>query len=215
MNKKIIGIAGAMALASSNAALAALPVAPFISPAQVTIPSGSAASPGTYARAPWLGTGGSTSTFKRDFYISDVRRRGNIVSLVVLKRTQRKETAKMNRNTPGYGNGLFLPSYIHWVMRFDCTNDTSSTQTVAFSTDAYGGSDGFMYPINRQETEWKPTPGQVKVVIEGRPYWVMRPSADPRHEKKPLVWNQTVPGSYGATHLDRACSLSSGPYRGQ
>lgn len=191
--------------------LAALPVAPFTSPSQIVIPSNTPViETGIYRKANWLRTGSSGSpSFMSDTYIGTPRRRGNIVSFYEITRTHRAETSKLNRHTPNYGKGMFLPGYDATITRYDCSNDRYSTESPLWITDAWGDvgdTGGLQYPIDRNHTKWARTPGQVRIMIEGRPYWAVKPSMDPRHEDKPVEWISIRPGSYGASHIDYACT---------
>ena len=195
-------------LQSLGMILAVLPVAPFTAPPSISVPSNiPSIPPGVYTKASWLDTANkNSSTFRSDTYIRTPRRRGNIVSIFVIERRIQKETQKFNRHIKGYGDGLFLPGYSSRIYRYDCQNDKYSVSTPLLLGSAWGGVNGFLYPTGPNENDWQVIPGQTKVIIEGRPYWAMRPQSDPRHIEKKVEWKYIVPESYGASQIDYACT---------
>jgi len=190
---------------------AATPVAPFKSPERIRIPDNiPVITPGWYTRADWYRhPSHRRATSRSDEYIGIPRRRGDIVSFYLIKRHLFAETTKQNRHTKG-AEKLFLPSYTVRIRRYNCANDTYSSESPLWITEAWGASPeakgGFMSPVNSWEDKWRVTPGQTRVEIEGRPYWAMEPKRDPRYKQKPLDWIPIRPGSYGADHIDYACT---------
>ena len=191
--------------------MAVLPVAPFTSPLSLSIPNNiPSIEPGLYKRAIWLDLPGDNHDYKTSTYIGTPRRRGNIVSFYTIRRHIFKETSKTNRYSKRRGNGSFLPGYDIDVDRFNCQDDTYSSESALSIITAWGNigeTGGFQQPLNYREDTWTRIPGQVRVMIEGRPYWTMKPSMDPRHEEKPLKWISVRPGSIGASQLDYACTV--------
>lgn len=189
--------------------MAVLPVAPFTTPSSIYIPDNiPSIEPGLYKRAFWMESVESTQRFKRSVYIGTRRKRGNKVSFYTIRRTLGKETSNRNRHSNGW-NGSFLPSYSVSVTRFNCQEDTYAMEHVLSITSAWGdkgNTGGFQQPLNYREDTWVRIPGQVRVMIEGRPYWAMKPSMDRRHKKKPLEWKSIRPGSKGASMIDTACT---------
>jgi len=182
-------------------------VAPFTAPPSISMPSNIPRIPsGVYRKASWMDYPGKATNFHIDRYITTPRRRGSVVSIVTIQRTIRRETQGRNRYTKGQAIGNFWPQYDVAINRYDCQNDTWSIEYVLSITDASDGSTGFMHPIDFNETKWRVTRGQTKVMIEGRPYWAMPPELDPRHEKKPLEWKHTRPGTMGADEIDHVCT---------
>ena len=185
--------------------LASLPIAPFTAPEQIVIPSGFPSGtlpPQIFRKADWLSYPGSIKeNFRGDSYVGLSRRRGNIVSLYVLRRTLFRNTSKKSTN---------IPRHRITIKRFDCANDRyQSDYQIVWITDAVGDGPevkgGFLYPLNSNETKWDVIPGQVRVTIEGYPYWAMRPSSDPRLEKNSNEWVSIKLGSIGASQIDYAC----------
>lgn len=205
--------AGALAVTfiAPLSSFAQLPVAPFTAPSELVIPPNMPGiRPGVYRLAPWRSYK-TRDKFREDFYIQSSRKRGSIVSFYTIERRLRAESDQDNRYSSRYGEGAFLPSYSVALERYDCQNDQRmSDPHVVYITDAFGDrgkEGGFIYPTDRYEKNWEVTPGQVKVLLEGRPYWAMLPGNDPRHfqNKSEPEWRRIIPGTYGASHLDYAC----------
>ena len=180
--------------------LAALPVAPFTTPSGIQLPYGlpsASLPPGTYRlnNAFRAGKPGSTSDFREDYYVGESRRRGDIVSVFLLVRSIRRPNSNLNAKTPGYGEGLFMPSYGGWLNRYDCQNDRMQMEKVLTTSYARPADKGFIDDNNM------PRPGQVKTVIEGREYWAMK-----SRYKDSGEWSYVRPGSYGAKEIDYVCS---------
>ncbi len=185
--------------------LASLPIAPFSAPETIVIPYGFPSGtipPQIFKKADWLTYPNSIKeNFRGDSYVGLSRRRGNIVSLYVLRRTLRRNNSL---------NSTHIPRHTISLDRYDCKNDRyQSDYHVIYITDAIGDGPevkgGFRYPLNINETKWDITPGQVRVKIEGYPYWAMKPSSDPRYEEETNKWIPIKLGSYGASHIDYAC----------
>ena len=184
---------------------ASYPLAPFTAPEIIVIPNGFPSGtipPQIFQKADWLSYPGSIKeNFRGDSYVGLSRRRGNIVSLYVLRRT-------LFRNHSVNSN--HIPRHKISIVRYDCSNDQyQSDFQVIYITDAIGDGPevkgGFLYPLNTNETKWDVIPGQVRVTIEGYPYWAMRPSSDPRYEKITNEWIPIKLGTNGAFQLDYAC----------
>ena len=156
--------------------LASSPAPPFTDPPSVRIPEGfpfNTVRPQVFKRAYWLDDGfENTEIFRGAGYVGETRRRGNIVSIMYMFRTQKK-------NKP--------PNYLINMVRYDCANDRTQREGTASITS--GNTIGFIYEANEQ----------IKVFIEGYPYWTVRSDffSD---------WEQVRMGSYGAGNLDYACS---------
>ncbi len=184
--------------------LSSLPITPFSAPSEIFIPEGlpSQTVPSqVFKKVNWLNTSPQDyKDFRVDKYVGLTRRRGNIVSLYVLKRTLRRNTYKKSSYIPRHGIKIF---------RYDCANDRYQYENVVWITDAIGDGPevkgGFNYPLDPNETKWRTTPGQVRIDIEGYPYWAMKPSSDPRYEEKSIDWKSITLGTYGASHIDYAC----------
>jgi hypothetical protein len=185
--------------------MAALPVAPFVTPPLVRLPEGlpNASLPsGTYyLDNAFRGKPSTSPDFRVDTYIGDSRRRGNIVSVFILKRSIRRPNSRLNSYTPGYGKGLFLPGFDGWLYRFDCQNDRMQSE-IHLSTSAAepGDSLGMIANGDDPPSRWRSVPGQRKVAIEGQMYWVARVS-----RANPNEWSHANPGTYGASQIDYAC----------
>ena len=208
---KILSGVFAAILLTPFAANAQLPVAPFSTPSELVIPSNMPGiSPGVYNLARWLRVKNS-DTYRSDYYVQSTRRRGSIISFYQINRSIAAESEEENRYMTQYGNGWFLPRYRVALVRIDCENDRTLTDfNVVGITDAWGdeGKTGsFIYPTDKYEKNWEVVPGQVRVFLEGRPYWASLPGNDPRslsNTWKP-EWKMAVPGTYGASHIDYAC----------
>ena len=122
--------------------IASIPVAPFITPESISI-SGfppRTVIDQTFKKAVWLQSDPKTiggPGFKADEYVGISRRRGNIVTLSTLTRKLFQESPTRNRNSD-VSKGFFVPGYSFFLMRFDCANDTFSTERLVSVTDGIG-----------------------------------------------------------------------------
>lgn len=217
--KRRTAIATAALLASPLAASAApVQVAPFTSPQTITIPGNfpsGGIKPGVYRRSDSLSFASLESvgrTHERfDVYIGQVRRRGNIVSFYSINRTLEKPSAKFNQSNASENYlkaGTFLPQYYVRLQRYDCANDSyMSVETPISIITAAGGHKGWEMPTDRSKTKFIPIPNQVRISIEGYPYWASHDNNDwttayPRDKPE---WVKVIPGTNGAAFLDAAC----------
>ena len=179
--------------------LASLPVAPFSAPEKIVItgfPSDTVR-PQIFKKADWLSYHDSVKeNFRADFYVGLSRRKGNIVSLYVLKRVLFRNTSKKSD---------YIPRHYITINRFDCANDRSQyNNRIIRIIDAIGDGPevkGRFLETDPSDTILGVAPGQVRVTIEGYPYWAMRVGSF----KEPIEWTPIKLGSYGASHLDYAC----------
>ena len=184
--------------------------APFTSPRSLILPSGmpSRSLPaGEYLIAPWLNMWGDrTNSYRADTYIGNIRKRGNIVSFYSIRRSLIRNDGQLNPKN--YGSGIFLPQYVGSIRRYDCKNDRSMFEIIMSTSHARPGGTGFRddrydqgdYMSNESH------PNQVRLIIEGRPYWVLGKTYNFHEEEKPAEWSYVLPGSYGASDLDYACT---------
>tara|TARA_Y100000739_G_C20427513_1_gene381842 strand:- start:87 stop:653 length:567 start_codon:yes stop_codon:yes gene_type:complete len=158
--------------------LASSPAPPFTDPPSVRIPEGfpyNTVSPQLFKRAYWFQHGIENSKNMRvAAYVGETRRSGNIVSIMKMLRTQFKNQK---------------PIYTIIVNRYDCANDRWQSEGTASIS---GSENGFTWSEYPNE--------QMKVFIEGYPYWTIR-SAYFRD------WEQVKMGSNGAANLDYACAI--------
>ena len=165
-------------IVSKNEYLASSPAPPFTDPPSVRIPEGFPSNtvyPQVFKRAYWLQDGfENTEKFRGAAYVGETRRSGNIVSIMQMLRTQTK-------NKP--------PNYTINIVRYDCANDR--TQREGTASIASGNTIGFTWSKYPNE--------QIKVFIEGYPYWTIR--SDYFRD-----WKQVRMGTYEAGNLDYACS---------
>ena len=195
-----------LALLAGPPCMAALPVAPFTTPSAVQLPYGLPAAslpPGTYRlNNAFRGKPDSSPDFRRDFYVGESRRRGDVVSVFLLERSIRRPNSRLNPNTPGYGQGLFLPHFTGWLKRYDCQNDRMQNAIyLSTSYSTLGDSLGFIDNGDDPPSRWRSVRGQVKVVIEGREYWAI-----PSRSGKSQEWTYVNPGTYGASEIDYVCT---------
>ena len=184
--------------------LASLPIAPFTAPEQIVIPSGFPSGtlpPQIFRKADWLSYPGSIKeNFRGDSYVGLSRRRGNIVSLYVLRRRLCRNW--INKNMPPY---RCIPSHTIYISRFDCVNDRYQSDfsivSITRGIDDKGEvKRGFLETDPSDGTILGVSPGQVRVTIEGYPYWAMS-----TNYKQTLEWIPIRIGSNGAFQLDYAC----------
>ena len=214
MRRLITNTAAALLASPLAASAGAVQVAPFTSPQTITIPSNipsGGIKPGVYRRSYALWSK-KTPSSREDTYIGPVRRRGNIVSFYSIKRSLKKPTPKLNQSNASdryLQDGTFLPDYSISLMRYDCANDSSMRDSTPVSIiTAAGGHKGWMMPTDSSDTKFIPVPNQVKITIEGFPYWASHDRdnwttrAYPRDKPE---WEVVTPGTNGAAWLDAAC----------
>ena len=201
MKRLLLSLIAALALPTSVNAdlifaqkgyLASLPVAPFTAPEKIVIegfPSNTVRNQ-IFKKADWLSYHDSVKeNFRADFYVGLSRRKGNIVSLYVLKRVLFRNTRKKSD---------YIPRHYITINRFDCANDRRQYNNRIISIiDAIGDGP----KVLGDGTILGEAPGQARVTIEGYPYWAMRVGSF----KEPIEWTPIKLGSYGASHLDYAC----------
>ena len=178
--------------------MAALPVAPYATPPSIRIPDNMPiVETGMYKRAAWLELP-RNSVIKMNDYIGTPRRRGNIVSFYKISRWLNKDIIKDRR----------LPSYRITIRRFNCQNDTYSMEPALSTISAWGdiGNEGGIKAFNPLTQTFTRIRGQVRVTIEGRPYWAMTQQMNPVNKEEPLEWISVRPNSIGASMLDYACT---------
>jgi hypothetical protein len=187
-------------------------VAPFTAPRTITIPSNipsGGIKPGIYRRYWYLKN--PNPSLLQDIYTGPMSRRENIISFYAITRGLKKMPLDFNQAnaSKSYMKGEFLPDYGTFLKHYDCANNLFMMEyTPVHIITAADGFEGWSMPTDRSETKFIPVPNQVRITIEGYPYWASHDKNDWTTRSSPPdkpEWEVVTPGTIEETWFGEAC----------